>query len=47
VRMQSLRSTPSNGRQTMLLYQEFRGTRYLDTGCFVQQTTSATAATCR
>jgi hypothetical protein len=35
-----LRSTAANGKQTLLIYQEQNGVRYLDKGCFVTPSTS-------
>ena len=35
----SLRSTTADGKQTIVLYQEFGGIRYLDKGCFVSPDT--------
>jgi arylsulfatase A-like enzyme len=47
-RMHTLRSPPANGRQTLLMYQEMAGVRYLDAGCFVAPAANdATAAACR
>ncbi|MGE5243156.1 MAG: alkaline phosphatase family protein [Betaproteobacteria bacterium] len=39
-------SSPADGRQTVLLYQELDGERYLDAGCFATAEESATT-TCR
>jgi arylsulfatase A-like enzyme len=39
-RVQYQRSAPAHGKQTILLYREHRGVRYLDTGCFVAPATS-------
>jgi hypothetical protein len=37
--VRSQRSTPVNGKQTIIFYQEFGGIRYLDKGCFVSPDT--------
>jgi hypothetical protein len=34
-----VRSSPANGKQTLVMYQEHGGIRYLDMGCFVTPTT--------
>jgi arylsulfatase A-like enzyme len=39
-RLQYLRSALSDGKETILVYQEHGGVRYLDTGCFVAPSTS-------
>jgi hypothetical protein len=41
-----LRSAPAGGMQTVLVYQEFRGVRYLDRGCFARPATPD-ATVCR
>jgi arylsulfatase A-like enzyme len=39
-RVQHLRSAPGHGKQTILLYQEHGGVRYLDTSCFIAPSAS-------
>ncbi|HEY3885412.1 MAG TPA: hypothetical protein VGL62_09415, partial [Vicinamibacterales bacterium] len=45
-RVQYQRSTPANGRETVLVYQQNGGERYLDAACFVP-TSTADAGICR
>jgi arylsulfatase A-like enzyme len=44
---QYLRSTTANGKQTLLIYQEHDGKRYLHAGCFVTPDTTNEPAACR
>jgi arylsulfatase A-like enzyme len=45
--VQYLRSATANGKQTLLIYQEHEGKRYLTTACFVEPNTLSSPTACR
>jgi len=45
--VQYLRSTTANGKQTLLIYQEYNGKRYLTAACFVEADASTSPDVCR
>ena len=45
--VQYLRSATANGKQTLLIYQEHAGTRYLTAACFVDASATNSPTACR